>query len=233
MESFWRRLKYYGVGFLGGLVFVFVFFQNRGCSWLPANRVKNSLLDRVIVLSDEQQVKLSRMGLTLKDVKAALNDGDVEFSESKKKGKLKVYKITHSTSAEPVEYFFTMPDESFISEVHLGAKNAESVKNTIKGKGRIIHLPNDKNLVFIDSTQQLFCQKSKLKIKNALVVLDGLKLTGQIDFAKTTLTKQPKAVHLLSFYSSQLQRRIEFESVWYKNKIDVTRFVDSTLGSCP
>jgi hypothetical protein len=233
MESFWRRLKYYGVGFLGGLVFVFVFFQNRGCSWLPANRVKNSLLDRVIVLSDEQQVKLSQMGLTLKDVKAALNDGDVAFSESKKKGKLKVYKITHSTSAKPVEYFFTMPDESFISEVHLGAKNATSVKNTIKGKGRIIHLPNDKNLVFIDSTQQLFCQKSKLKIKNALVVLDRLKLTGQIDFAKTTLTKQPKAVHLLSFYSSQLQRRIEFESVWYKNKIDVTRFVDSTLGSCP
>jgi hypothetical protein len=200
---------------------------------LPANRVKNSLLDRVIVLSDEQQVKLSQMGLTLKDVKAALNDGDVAFSESKKKGKLKVYKITHSTSAEPVEYFFTMPDESFISEVHLGAKNATSVKNTIKGKGRIIHLPNDKNLVFIDSTQQLFCQKSKLKIKNALVVLDRLKLTGQIDFAKTTFTKQPKAVHLLSFYSSQLQRRIEFESVWYKNKIDVTRFVDSTLGSCP
>lgn len=233
MESFWRRLKYYGVGFLGGLVFVFVFFQNRGCSWLPANRVKNSLLDRVIVLSEGQQEKLNRMGLTLKDVKAALNDGDVQFSESQKKGKLKVYKITHSISSKPVDYFFTMPDESFISEVHVGSQSATSVKNTAKGKGRIIHLPNDKNLVFIDSTEQLFCQKSKLKIKNAIVVLDGLKSTGEIDFAKTTFTKQPKAVHLLSFYSSQLKRRIEFESVWYKNKIDVTRFVDSSLVTCP
>ncbi len=233
MESFWRRLKYYGVGFLGGLVFVFVFFQNRGCSWLPSNRVKNSLLDRVIVLSEEQQERLNRMGLTLKDVKAALNDGDVEFSESQKKGKLKVYKISHSISSEPVAYFFTMPDESFISEVHVGAQYAASVKNTIKGKGRIIHLPNDKNLVFIDSTQQLICQKGKLKIKNAIAVLNGLKLTGEIDFVKTTFEKQPKAIHMLSFYSSQLQRRIEFESVWYKNKIDVTRFVDSSLVSCP
>jgi hypothetical protein len=233
MESFWRRLKYYGVGFLGGLVFVFVFFQNRGCSWLPANRVKNSLLDRVIVLSEEQQERLNRMGLTLKDVKAALNDGDVEFSESQKKGKLKVYKISHSISSEPVEYFFTMPDESFVSEVHVGVQYAAAVKNTIKGKGRIIHLPNDKNLVFIDSTQQLICQKSKLKIKNAIAVLDGLKLTGEIDFSKTSFVNQPKAVHMLSFYSPQLQRRIEFESVWYKNKIDVTRFVDSSLYSCP
>jgi hypothetical protein len=53
MESLWRRLKYYGIGFGIGLVFVIFFFQNRGCSWLPSNRVKNSILDRLVVASDE------------------------------------------------------------------------------------------------------------------------------------------------------------------------------------
>ena len=233
MESFWRRLKYYGIGFLGGLVFVFVFFQNRGCSWLPENRVKNSLLDRVIVISEEQQENLNREGLSLKDVKAALNDGDVQFSESKKKGKLKVYKISHSAKAKQIDYFFTMPEESFISEVHLGVQNASVVEKTRKGKGTIVHLPNDKNLVYIDSTDFLMCQKSKLNIKNAKTVLTGLRLNGEVDFQQTNFNNKPKATHMLSFYSDDLKRRISFEAVWYKNKIDITRFIDTAVASCP
>ena len=84
MESFVRRLKYYGIGFGIGLIFVFVFFQNRGCSWLPSNRVKNSFLDRVIVVPVDQMDYLKSKGITEKDLVQVLNDGEVNFSESKK-----------------------------------------------------------------------------------------------------------------------------------------------------
>ena len=91
MESFLRRLKYYGLGFGFGLLFVFFFFQNRGCSWLPSNRVKNSILERLIVIPDAQLEALKASGYSKKDVIALLNDGDVDFSESRKQTNPKVY----------------------------------------------------------------------------------------------------------------------------------------------
>ena len=68
MDSIFRRLKYYGIGFGAGLVFVIFFFQNRGCSWLPDNRVKNSILDRVLVLPETESVQMKKYGLTKKDL---------------------------------------------------------------------------------------------------------------------------------------------------------------------
>ena len=87
--------------------------------------------------------------------------------------------------------------------------------------------------MFIDSTNRLLCQKNKLHIKNAQAVLSGLKLTGKIDFEQTNFAHKPKPTHLLSFYSSELKRRVAFEAVWYKNKIDITRFIDSEVALCP
>ena len=70
-SSFIRRLKYYGIGFGIGLIFVFIFFQNRGCSWLPGNRVKNTVLERVMVVNDETAKAFAKKGLTKKDAIAA------------------------------------------------------------------------------------------------------------------------------------------------------------------
>ena len=83
MDSIFRRLKYYGIGFGAGLVFVIFFFQNRGCSWLPDNRVKNSILDRVLVLPETEAVQMKKFGLTKKDLPRAkfrfLTPKEVDF----------------------------------------------------------------------------------------------------------------------------------------------------------
>jgi hypothetical protein len=55
MEGFFKRLKYYGTGLLIGLIFVTFFMRGRGCSWLPENRLKTSLFERIIVLSEENK----------------------------------------------------------------------------------------------------------------------------------------------------------------------------------
>ena len=60
MKTFLKRLKYYGLGFGIGTVFLFFFFENRGCSWMPSNRVKSNVIERLLVTSksDKQILKL-------------------------------------------------------------------------------------------------------------------------------------------------------------------------------
>lgn len=88
-----RRLKYYGIGFGIGMIFVFFFFQNRGCSWLPENRVKNSILDRLVVVSESNAELMKAEGIDDDFIVGLLNDGDVDFSASQKREESKVYVI--------------------------------------------------------------------------------------------------------------------------------------------
>ena len=153
MESIWRRLRYYGIGFGVGTIFVVFFFQNRGCSWLPSNRVKNSILDRLIVVSDETDSILSKKGITTDDVVQVLNDGDVVFDKSEKDNDSKIYAINN----EGVDFFFTLPYESFISEVFVVDKLEDAIPST-EGVGSVIRYPDDDNMVFPDSSLSMHGQ---------------------------------------------------------------------------
>jgi len=218
MESFVRRLKYYGIGFGIGLIFVFVFFQNRGCSWLPSNRVKNSFLDRVIVVPVDQMDYLKSKGLTEKDLVQVLNDGEVNFSESKKEGNPQVYSMEKEFEGKgKLKFYFSLPKESFISEIHFSEKSANAVNNTTEGFGEIIHFPKDNDLVFVDSQSLL----KKADLKDTKQILKLIKLNGMIDFKETNLKASPKPDHLIIFNDSK-GRRIGARAVWYKNKIDIS-----------
>ncbi|OFZ53068.1 MAG: hypothetical protein A3D92_23510, partial [Bacteroidetes bacterium RIFCSPHIGHO2_02_FULL_44_7] len=193
MESFKRRLKYYGIGFGFGLIFIFFFFQNRGCSWLPSNRVKNAVLDRLLVVSDETQGVLDKKKISDDDLILVLNDGDVDFSNSSKDKKDKVYILVK----DGIHFAFTLPNESFISEVFVGAKNGRKITGTKEGTGRIIRFPIDEDLVFPDSTAAVTCQQTKLGLINPREILRLLKKSGRVDFEKCELTHQPKPLHYL------------------------------------
>jgi hypothetical protein len=218
MESFVRRLKYYGIGFGIGLIFVFVFFQNRGCSWLPSNRVKNSFLDRVIVVPVDQMDYLKSKGLTEKDLVQVLNDGEVNFSESKKEGNPQVYSMEKEFAGKgKLKFYFSLPKESFISEIHFSEKSAKAVDNTTEGLGEIIHFPKDNDLVFVDGQSLL----KKAELKDTKQILKLIKLNGMIDFEQTNLKATPKPEHLIIFKDNK-GRRISARAVWYKNKIDIS-----------
>ncbi|MEN9999910.1 MAG: hypothetical protein RI922_2900 [Bacteroidota bacterium] len=220
MESFVRRLKYYGIGFGIGLIFVFVFFQNRGCSWLPSNRVKNSFLDRLIVVPVGEMDVLKAKGLTEKDLVQVLNDGEVNFTESKKEGNPQVYSMEKDFKGKgKLKFYFSLPKESFISEIHFSEKSAKDVDNTTEGLGEIIHFPKDNDLVYVDSQSLL----KKAELKDTKQILRLIKLNGMIDFKATNLKATPKAEHLIIFKDSK-GRRIGARAVWYKNKIDISSF---------
>lgn len=217
MTNIWRRLRYYGIGFSIGCVFVFFFFQNRGCSWLPSNRVKNAILDRVIVVSETTEEKLEKKGITLDEVIELLNDGDVNFKLSDKDSDSKVYAI----QKDNLTYFFTLPYESFISEVYLGGKSKDNHTSTV-GLGSFIHFPADDNLVFPDSTSLVTCQQEKLGLIEPKKILKGIKETGTIDFSKSELLVRPKPVHYLNFVNDG--DTVGMSMIWYKNKLNITSF---------
>lgn len=232
MDSLLRRLKFYGIGFSIGLVFVLIFFQNRGCSWLPSNRIKNSFLDRVIVLPENEAKTLKKLHLSNKDIINVLNDGEVVFSKSLKKGTSKVYHLEKEFDNKGLlHFFFTLPDESFISEVHISEKSAMQVKNTKVGIGKILHFPKDDNLVFVDSSQVVRCQQTELGLVNPIDILKLMKQNSSIDFSKTDYKATPKAVQYIQFFDKK-QQLIGAHAIWYKNKINITDFILPFKSKC-
>jgi hypothetical protein len=224
MDSFLRRLKYYGIGFGIGLVFVFIFFQNRGCSWLPSNRVKNSFLDRLIVIPEGEKAAMKAINLTKQDVVNVLNDGDVSFDESIKEGATKVYVLQKEYEGKGnVRFYFTLPKESFISEVHISEKYAAQVKNSTSGYGDIVHFPKDDHLIYVDSSKLLNCQQEILGLLNPMDILKHLKKSGKIDFAKTNYAQRPKVEQYIEFIDAK-KRKVGAKAIWYKNKINITAF---------
>jgi hypothetical protein len=218
MTNFWRRLKYYGFGFLLGMLFLVFFFQNRGCSWLPANRVKNTVLDRLIVVSDETAAEMKRINVTNQDLINVLNDGDVDFKNSDKDSKSKVYRI----SKDGHSYLFTLPYESFISEVKIG-KSAKKCKTSTIGNGRIIHFPNDDNLIYPDSSAVVTCQQDALGLIDPREILRRIEKDSWFSFDRSKLRQRPKPEHFMEFTTAKGDT-IGITAIWYKNKINVTYF---------
>ena len=225
-SSFMRRLKYYGIGFGLGLVFVFFFFQNRGCSWLPGNRVKNTILERVMVVSDDTALAFEEKGSSKEDAIAALNDGDVLFGESDKRNESKVYVIEH----EGNKFLYTLPYESFITEVKIGSK-AKKTKTSKEGLGTIWRFPVEKDLVFLDSSQVLKCQLDQLQLEDAKAIFRKIKKSGKIDFERTDLSVRPKPEHYVIFTHDSIS--VAAKTIWYKDKLEILSFDFPSEVKCP
>lgn len=212
MEKFTRRLKYYGVGFGLGLVFVFFFFRNRGCTWLPENRVKNTIMSRVLVVSEESKSAFQQKGINVDSLIYVLDDGDVDFSQSDKDGESKTYLISKSG----VDYSFFLPYESFVAEVYLGKPDAEW---TSKGMGDVLNVPLDSTMIYVDSSWQKNCLMKELGYENARKMWDAFPENAKINFDQTDFTARPKPEHHFVMKSDSIE--FTFKSIWYKTKINI------------
>lgn len=219
MTSFWKRLRYYGIGLGIGCIFVFFFFQNRACSWLPDNRIKNSVLDRALVIQEDESIRLKEKGIKDSEIIEILNSGKINFKMSDKSRESKVYLLYK----DDLKLFFTLPEESYISEIFIADKDVNQIKNSTTGKGRFIHFPNEENLVFVDSLSRLTCQQEEIGMAKNTQILKSLKKNGSIDFTRTDFTIQPKPEHYINFNDAK-GRRIGAKTIWYKNRITIFEF---------
>jgi hypothetical protein len=224
MTSFTKRLKYYGIGFGIGLIFVIFFFKNRGCTWLPDNRVKSSILERLIVLPESQEAQFAKLKMTKKEVLNFLNKGDVDFSESDKSGVNKRYKVYYKESS----MYFTLPEESFISAIYLNNVDRAAER---KGKAKVIRFPNEEHLIYVDSTAELACFVEKKKWQKEGKIQKLMLKSTWIDLGLSSFGKSVKPVHRLTFMDENKQP-ISLDAIWYKNKINITNFLGADTLKC-
>jgi hypothetical protein len=230
MKNFLRRLKFYGFGFGIGIIFVFFFFQNRGCTWLPSNRLKNTILGRVLVTSDKDKQLFKSKGITEDEVVQFLNDGDVDFGKSKKNGNPKVYSVTKEVNGKEVELWFTIPTDAYIAEVKWPKGSIFGVKNTTEGMGTMLHFPNVESIVYLDSNKRLTCQQDKLGLIAPKEIVKRMKKTGKIDFSKSKLkADQPKQYIL---FTTKKGVEVAAETYWYQEHIQFTEFLLKDTLDC-
>ena len=218
MTGFWRRLRFFGIGFGLGLVFVFFFFKNRGCTWLPENRVKNTILGRVLIVNEDQESIFKQKGITRKDLVQFLNDGDVNFGESNKQSNPQVYSVSKTIRNKEITLWFTLPKDAFISEVRWPKGSIQQAKNSQEGVGKMIYFPAVKNMIFIDDNADLTADLNRLKINDAQRMMKLMKSSGEINFEQSHLKAAPYPEHFISFQTKSGEA-VYSKTIWKEEHI--------------
>lgn len=226
MDNFFRRLKLYGIGFGIGLVCVFLFFRNRGCNWLPENRVKASIIERVIIVHEDEILAYKGLGITDVQLNKIIQNASVSFSESKKKGEPKAYKLTGELpNGKAINFILTLPDRSFVSELKIKPTKIGQVKNSIKGKGYPVLFQKNKELFYLGTDKEILSSLKTIGIIKSEQLLKLIKKNGYIDFANTTFNSE-KSSHC--WVIDQPINKFSIQTSWYKEKIALTSFDSET-----
>lgn len=128
MDNFLRRLKYYGIGFGIGLIFVIILFRQKGCSWTPGNRVKSALLDRIVFIDSVDKDYIIRAKITPEMVRSYFEEGTISFMKSKRHGNEKLYHFHGTMGTSPLDCIVAYREKSVVIDVdfmHDDIKNYE------------------------------------------------------------------------------------------------------------
>ena len=224
-SSMWKRIKFYGFGFIIGLIFVAIFFNNKGCSWMPSNRIKDSILNKVIVFPDAEIDALSAMGISDSTIYQFLLNADVNFSKSiKEQGvypKEYVLEVEDSTLRS---LQFSLFEDSYITVVYPLENDEKSQQyGNLDGWGEMIRIPKDSSLVFLDKSNYTQCKKRGLNSDSFHDLTMDLKHSGRINFNKSDLMLA-KAEHYISFVQDDTLE-VEAETIWYEQRITFKDFI--------
>lgn len=219
MKNFWRRLRLYGFGFGLGLIMVFFFFRNRGCTWLPENRVKNTFMGKVLVISEENQRIFDKHNLSDSLIISFLDDGSIAFGSSKKQGNLKVYKITKEINGKDIELWFSMPEGAFVAEAVWPKGSIQKFKSTTEGFGRMIHFPNVKSFVYLKESDDLKTQMAQFGIRDEEHLQFLLMKNGLIDFSNSRLNAEPSPEQMVVL-PRENGDTITSRTTWFKDHIE-------------
>lgn len=211
MQAFLRRLKYFLTGFIPGTILVILFFQNRGCSWLPGNRVKGEILERIIVINQDHKIKNRSKIPQREELKKFIEGSKIDFDQSKTHADPQIYVLENNGN----KMVFVLPKESFISEI----VDNTTLKLSKSGTGKMLYFPTIENWAYTDTNRILACKQSASGLLNDERILSLLKRNGVLSFDKSKLLTSGK-VHYM-YIKSDKNELIGLKSIFYKDKIDV------------
>ena len=224
MTNLYRRILYYGVGFGIGLVCVFFFFNNRGCSWLPENRVKEMVTERLIYIADSNLNILENLKIKEEELSAFLMNADVIFSKSEKTSNPQIYHLEGPTdSNDKFVCQIVLHKDALTCELVPNQFSAKNTKPTKKGLAKPIHLPPKKNLFYSDSSAHTICQRKALGIEEDSTLRALFLKNGRINISQTDLTQKPKPSYAMVVTTDQGEE-VTFFATYFKEKARIYKF---------
>lgn len=82
-SKFWKRLRFYLIGFTFGLILVFFIFKDRELpAWLPEGRVLEHFQRVDVTFSEKAECMLECLEMDKDELKALVPEADVDFGAS-------------------------------------------------------------------------------------------------------------------------------------------------------
>lgn len=202
MDKFKNRIKYYLVGLSFGLILVYFMFGNRGCSWLPSNRVKNMIGEKEIVIGDSILDVLSQLELNNDDIYALLkSDGDVDFSLSKTEGVPKVYYLSGEKESDTYSAKFALYEEKKIAEVVALSRGDRKASSTLSNKYKsTLPLPHNDVIAILESHEFRILAKAECDMAFYTISEEDLfkfHTTATIDIGKSEPRLSPNPFYVM------------------------------------
>lgn len=222
MDKFKTRIRYYLIGLSIGLIFVYFMFGNRGCSWLPGNRVKNMIGEKEIIIGDSVLAVMNCLNLSNDDVYEVLkSDGNVEFSESITDERPKIYHIEGEKEGKIYIVKFAlyeripMVDEGHAEVIYIDyEKRSGQCATDISNKDKsVLPLPHDDVIAILESNEfrileRAECEMDFYGLDEASVL--AFHKEAKIDIKNSQPRLSPNPIYILSGEISGNQYSIEY-----------------------
>jgi hypothetical protein len=164
-NTFIRRLFYYLIGFGLGLILVFLFFGNKGCSWLPSNQVRDVISKKILISTSNK--------FHSNNISKLLENAEIDFDKSDKQNSNKTYYFELKNDKIDIESFFiSFNSDSYFAVIHETQNELKKYTNDTIFK--IILIPSGTNsLINYEETNPIQNEliKNKLDYKNYNITL--------------------------------------------------------------
>ena len=220
MDNFFRRLKYYGIGFGIGLIFVVLLFQQKGCSWTPGNRVKSAILERIVFIDSLDAVYTKAHNISPKTLRKFIENGTVSFLKSKRKGQEKVYHF-HGTlgSEKSFNCLIGYREKSVVVDVDFEHSNIKQYKPLVGFAKPFLY----KKKNWFSGKWDLYDLKGIVPSAAPEKFTELFLKNGRLDCSKSTLVGQ-KPTSYLSFtnqFAKHQKQEFLLRTIWYQEKIEI------------
>jgi len=219
MDNFLRRIKYYGIGFGIGLLFVIFLFQQKGCSWTPGNRVKSAILERIVFIDSMDQAYISANKINAKDLQLFIENGTVSFLKSKRHGHEKLYHFHGKLKSKTMDCLIAYREKSVVVDVDFEQGDLKKYTPLVgSAKPFLYHRKN-----WFSGKWELYDLKGIVKSTAPEKITSLFLANGVLDCAKSKLsTQKPFAyIVLTNNFTKGNDQTIAIKTVWFQEKIDI------------
>lgn len=209
-----KRILYYLIGFGIGLILTIILFQGRGCEWTPGNRVKTSLQNSKILISNHQKCLLNCLSITDAEIFEMVNHGEVDFGKSDTKSSIQTFvvnglkqdfevlKYYMSHDEKELEFWYSKEDSTVILHT-LPTNNANcACENLNKDSITVLYMPADLILSDLQAQElwmnnEMECQLKCFNI-DASIMPEMLK-KGTILIKESFPYRKPNPIYFIKY----------------------------------